>query len=81
MASNRSIADATWTSEVAKAWNGAQDLVAHVVTFSYPHEGYAVVIFPDTSNEYWGSFLTHVPQVELDSDIVAEDRAMSRWDF
>ena len=73
VASNRSIADTAWKPEVVKAWREAQDFVAHAVALSYPREGYAVMMFPDASDEYWGSFLTQVPQAEFDSGMAVED--------
>lgn len=30
-------------------------------------------MFPDTSDQFWGSFLTQVPQAEFDRDMTVED--------
>ena len=66
IAANRAIAEADRTDEQARAWDDARDLVAHAVTLSHPRAGYTVLIFPDASDKHWGSFLTQVPQDELD---------------
>ena len=34
---------------------------------------WAVLMFPDASDEYWESFLTQVPQEELDLGVPVED--------
>ena len=73
VASNRSIAPEAWTPAYVAAWEQAQDLVAHSVTLYHPREGSAVLMFPDASDEHWGSFLTQVPQVEFDTGVPVED--------
>ena len=62
-----------WTNPEAKAWNAAQELVAQAVTLSHPRDGYAVLMFPDASDEFWGSFVTQVPQNEVNAGIAVED--------
>eukprot|EP00903_Cladosiphon_okamuranus_P017345 g15980.t1 len=73
VASNRAIAPQAWTPELVAAWDQAQDMVANAVTLYHPKEGRAVLMFPDASDEHWGSFLTQVPQSELDAGVAVED--------
>ena len=73
VASNRVILAGDWTSGLVGAWEAAQDLVAHVVALSHPKPGWAVLMFPDASDEHWGIFLTQVPQEELDRGVSVED--------
>ena len=73
VASNRVISAGDWTSGLIGAWEAAQYLVAHAVALSHPKPGWAVVMFPDASDEHWGSFLTQVPQEELDRGVSVED--------
>eukprot|EP00903_Cladosiphon_okamuranus_P017435 g16059.t1 len=73
VASNRAIAPQAWTPALNAAWAQAQDMIAHSVTLYHPKEGSAVLMFPDASDEHWGSFLTQVPQSELDAGVVVED--------
>ena len=74
VASNRAISAGDWTSGLIGAWEAAQDLVAHAVALSHPKPGWAVLMFPDASDEHWGSFLTQVPQEELDRGVSVEDK-------
>ena len=60
-------------SEQTEAWDATQDLVAHDVALSHPKPGWAVLMFPDASDEHWEIFLTQVPQGELDRGISVED--------
>ena len=69
VASNRAIAPQAWTPDLVAAWEQAQDMVANSVTLCHPKEGPAVLMFPDASDEHWGSFLTQVPQSELDAGL------------
>ena len=64
VAMNRAISAEAWTNPEAKAWNAAQELVAQAVALSHPRDGYAVLMFPDASDEFWGSFVTQVPQMK-----------------
>ena len=73
VASNQVISAGDWTSGLIGDWEAAQDLVAHAVTLSHPKPGWAVLMFPDASDEHWGSFLTQVPQNELDRGVLVED--------
>ena len=54
-------------------WDAALDFVTHVVALSHSKPGWAVLLFPDASDEHWGSFLTQVPQGELDRGVPVED--------
>ena len=38
-------------------------------------------MFPDASDEHWGSFLTQMPQEELDRDVSAEDMTQKPLGF
>ena len=62
-----------WTSGLTGVREAAQDLVAHAVALSHPKPGLAVLMFPDASDEQWGSFLTQVPREELDRGVSVED--------
>ena len=73
VAPSRAVAPGDWTSELVAAWDQAQDMVAHAVTLHHPREGCAVLMFPDASDEHWGSFLTQVPQSEFESGVPVED--------
>ena len=64
--SNRAIAEEAWKRERVTAWSNAQDLVATAVALSHPKDGYGVLMFPDASDNHWGSFLTQVPTAELE---------------
>ena len=59
-----------WTSGLIGAWEAGQDLVAPAVALSHPKPGWAVLMFPDASDEHWG---TQVPQEELDRGVSVED--------
>ena len=73
VAYNRAISAGQWTSEFIGVWDAAQDLVAHDVALSHPKPGWLVLMFPDASDEHWGSFLTQVPPEELDRGVPVED--------
>ena len=62
-----------WTSGLIGASEAAQDAVAHAVALSHPKPGWAVLMFQDASDEHWRSFLTQVPQEELDRGVSVED--------
>ena len=69
VASNRAISAGEWTLGLIRTWEAAQDLVAHAVALSHRKPRWAVLMFPDASDEDWGSFLTQAPQEELDPAI------------
>ncbi|CAB1118666.1 unnamed protein product [Ectocarpus sp. CCAP 1310/34] len=71
IASNRPIESEAWTAGMAEAWTLAQDLAAHAVALS--EGGFAVLMFPDASDEHWGTFLTQVQQGELERGVSVED--------
>ena len=72
VASNLAISAGEWTSELIGATDAAQDLVAHTAALSHPKPRWAMLMFPDASDEHWGSFLTQVPQGELDRGVPVE---------
>ena len=67
---NRAIPTAAWTEGRLKAWADAQDLVAHAVTLYHPRSACQVLIFPDASECHWGSFVTQVPDAEMDLSLI-----------
>ena len=69
VASSRAIAEEAWKSEQVASWSNAQDLVANAVVLSHPKGGYEALMFPDTSDNHRGSFLTQVPKAELECDV------------
>ena len=69
VANIRAIPPAAWTEGRLKAWADAQDLVAHAVTLYHPRPGSQVLMFPDASECHWGSFVTHVPDAEMDQNL------------
>ncbi|CAB1109830.1 unnamed protein product [Ectocarpus sp. CCAP 1310/34] len=73
VASNRAIAPDAWTPAMVESWERAQDMVANAVTLYHPVAGKAVLMFPDASDEHWGSFVTQVPQSEVDNNVPVED--------
>ena len=56
-----------------KAWTDAQDLVAHAVTLYHPPSSCQVLMFPDASECHWVSFVTQVPDAEMDQNLSVED--------
>ena len=72
VASNQAIAEEAWKREQVAAWNNAQDLVANAVALSHPKDGYEVLMFSDTSDNHWESFMTQVPTAELESGVEVE---------
>ena len=46
--------------------------MVNAVALSYPKEGYKVLMFPDASDNHWGSFLTQVPKAKLEGGIEVE---------
>ena len=73
VASNKAIAPGAWTPAMVEAWDRAQDMVAKAVTLYHPVDGKAVLMFPDASDEHWGSFVTQVPQSEVDDNVAVEE--------
>ena len=73
VAKNRAIPPAAWTEGRLKAWADAHDLVAHAVTLYHPRPGCQVLMFPDASECHWGSFVTQVPDAEMDQNLPVED--------
>ena len=73
VASNRTISAGEWASELIGAWDAAQDVVAHAVALSHPKPGWAVLMFPDASDEHWGICLTQLRQGQLDRGVPVED--------
>lgn len=61
VASTRAIAAGEWIPELIGAWDVARDLVAQAVALPHPKPGWAVLMFPDASDDHRGSFLTQVP--------------------
>ena len=69
VASHRAISAGELSSELIRAWDAAQDLVAHAVALSHPKPGWTVLMFPDASDEHvpgcfrrtLGSFLRQAP--------------------
>ena len=54
-------------------WSNAQDLVANGVALSHPMGGYEVLMFPDASDNHWGSFFTQIPTTELKGGVEVEN--------
>ena len=81
VASNKTIEESAWTPRRAQAWLAAQALVAHAVALSYPKQEYEVLMFPDSSDLHWGSFLTHVPEDELGGLLAVEDMSHEPMGF
>eukprot|EP00752_Nemacystus_decipiens_P016680 g14920.t1 len=40
---------------------------------AHPRDGCTVLMFPDASDEHWGSLVTQVPQAEIDAEVPIED--------
>ena len=81
VASYRVTSAGDWISGLIGAWEAAQDLVAHAVAFSHPKPGWAVLMLPDASDEHWASFLTQVPQEELDRGVSVENMTHEPFGF
>ena len=73
VARNRVIPAAAWTEDRVRAWRAAQELVAQAVPLHHPRPGCVVLMFPDASDLYWGSFLTQVPVEEFRSGLALEN--------
>ena len=73
VASNRAMSAGKLTLELIGPWDAAQDLVAHGVALSHPKPGWAVLMFPDASDEHWGICLTQLRQGQLDRGVPVED--------
>ena len=73
VAKNRAIPPAAWTEGRLKAWADAQDRLAHAVTLYHPRPGCQVLMFPDASECHWGSFVTQVPDAEMDQNLPVKD--------
>ena len=58
VASNREFAEENWNHEQAAAWSNTPDVVANAVALSHPKDVYEVLMFPDASDNHWGSFFT-----------------------
>ena len=65
VAKNRAIPPAAWMEGRSKAWADALDRVAHAVTLYHPRPG-CQVMSADASECHWGSFVTQVPDAEMD---------------
>ena len=72
VASNRTIVEEAWKREQVAAWSNVQDLVANAVTLSHPKNGCEVLMFPDASDNHWGSFFAQVPTAELEGVVEVE---------
>ena len=73
VAKNRVIPPASWTEDRLRAWEAAKDLVAHAVTLFHPRPECQVLMFPDASENHWGSFVTQVPDDEMSRGLPLED--------
>ena len=65
VASNRAIVEKAWKREQVAAWSNAQGLVANALALSHPKEEYELLMFPEASDNHWGSFVTEVPTTNL----------------
>ena len=66
VASDRAVAEEAWKREEVATWSNAQYLVATAVALSHPKNGYKVLMFPDASDNHWGSVWTRLPKTELE---------------
>ena len=69
---NWAIAEEEWKRDQVAAWSNTQDLVANAVALMHPKDGYEVLMFPDASDNHWGSLSTQVPATELKGGIKAK---------
>ena len=46
--------------------------MVNTVALMHPKDGYEVLMFPDASDNHWGSFLTQVPTAKLEGGIEVE---------
>ena len=54
---------------------------ANAVASSSSKDGYEVPIFPDVSDNHWGSFLTQVPKAELEGGVEVEKMSHEPFGF
>ena len=73
VAKSRVIQPASWTKDRLQAWVAAKDLVTQTVTLFQSRLGCQVLVFPDASECHWGSFVTQVPDAEMDQNLPVED--------
>ena len=66
--SNRASVENVWKREQVAAWSNAQD-------------GYEVLMFPDDFDNYYGSFVTHVPKAELEGGVEVEKMSHDPFGF
>ena len=69
---SRAIAKEAWKREQVALWSNAQDLVVNAVASSHPMDRFEVLMFPNGSDNHWGSFLTQVPTAELKDGVEVE---------
>ena len=46
--------------------------MANAVALSHPKDGYEALMFPDASDNQWGSFSTQFPTAELEGVVAVE---------
>ena len=73
VAKSRVIQPASWTKDRLQAWVAAKDLVTQTVTLFQSRLGCQVLVFPDASECHWGSFVTQVPDAEMQQWWQVED--------
>ncbi|CAM9632795.1 unnamed protein product, partial [Sphacelaria rigidula] len=73
VATNRVIPPASWTADRLQAWAAAKDHVANAVMLFHPRPGCQVLMFLDASECHWGSFVTQVPDAEMQQRLPVED--------
>ena len=73
VAKNCAIPPQSWTEGMLQAWEAAKDLMAHAVTLFHPRSGCEMLMFPDASDCHRGSFITLVPDAEMQNQLPVED--------
>ena len=69
VAARRVIDSSRWTDERAAAWDDGRLRVREAVHLNHLKPGLSVMMFPDASGKFWGSFITQVWAFELGGSV------------
>ena len=73
VAARRVIGSSEGTDERAAAWDAVRLRVSEVVPLNQLKPGFSVMMFPDASDNFWGSCITQVPTVESTGSVAIVD--------
>ena len=73
VAALRVLDSSEWTGEHAVAWDAVRLRVSKAVPLNLLKPGFSVMMFPDASDNFWGSCITQGQTVELRSSVAIAD--------